>query len=95
MRSLERIRVRCIACGWSGGRAALTPTATPCSKCGGPVETMGDPYIEERVLAGCRGCGWWGERPPSRVEHPCPRCTGLAERLWLTRADGSPFAVAS
>lgn len=79
MRTAEKIRVRCEGCGWSGGRAMNgSHLDAPCSKCGGICVEDGDPYLEVRVLAGCPACGWWGERPPTRVGAACPRCEGAA-----------------
>jgi hypothetical protein len=75
MRTKERQRVVCSSCGWNGGRAATRdPLEAPCSKCGAPVALVGAVYLEERVLAGCTGCGWWGERPPARVGAGCVKC---------------------
>lgn len=75
MRDRNIQRMVCTGCGWSGGRAAGgVALLAPCSKCGAGVEPVGAPYVEERVLAGCSGCSWWGEVRPARMGTPCKRC---------------------
>ncbi len=66
---------------------------TPCSKCGGAVVQNGVPYVEEKALCGCRACSWWGERRPSHVGAPCPRCEApVTERAFVGLHDGTVLA---
>lgn len=77
MRIKEKQRVVCTSCGWSGGRKASdTVLDTPCFKCGAPVEKSGGVYVEDRVVAGCVTCPWWGEIPRVRLGVECTRCDG-------------------
>lgn len=95
MRDLDRQRVVCTGCGWTGGRAATgDPGAAPCFKCGATVELVGAVYREQRVLCGCTACGWWGERSPARVGSPCPKCPAPATEavLIVTKAGGAIVA---
>ncbi len=93
MRTNNRQRVGCQECGWSGGRADGAPTLLgPCSKCGGSVELLGAPYVEQRVLAGCASCRWWGERTPKRVTAPCPKCERPTQPASVVTLDGLVLA---
>jgi len=94
MRNRNIQRVQCLACTWSGGRAAGGEgLALPCAKCGGRVEPIGDPYVEERVLAGCASCQWWGEVQPTRVGRVCVKCgTCCIERVYVVNLAGTVLA---
>jgi hypothetical protein len=88
--SRERVRVRCTSCAWGGGRStAGDPTRLPCFVCGAAVAVDGTPYLEHRVLCGCRGCGWFGNRQPSKVSANCPRCEDHpSELVQVVTLDG-------
>lgn len=94
MRENRRQRYHCSACGWTGGRAAgQATTVAPCSKCGGAVVELGPVYTEERVLAGCPSCCWWGERSPARVGQSCPKCGfGITEAVRVVTVQGQVLA---
>ena len=90
MRTKDRQRVCCEGCGWSGGRADGGPMLlAPCGKCGGSVVLVGASYQEVRVLAGCNGCSWWGERPPTRLQAPCPKCGRPTEAVHVVTLSGT------
>jgi hypothetical protein len=93
-RNTNRQRVVCLGCGWSGGRTAANPNLLgPCSKCGQNVQAVGAVYVEERVFAGCEACGWWGQRPPSRVVTDCPSChENVTEPVQLVTLSGKVLA---
>lgn len=92
---LERVRVQCESCGWSGGRAVSGAADRPCFRCGGLVAVLGRPYVEMRVVCGCGDCGWWGERAPSRTATACPRCeVGTTQRVRLVLDDGRELVPA-
>lgn len=75
MKNHLKQRVQCTSCGWAGGRAAGgVGIGNPCFKCGSAVQSVGEPYLEERVLAACPSCAWWGEVRPERVGTPCMKC---------------------
>ena len=95
--SRERVRVRCTICNWGGGRStAGHPLDRPCFHCGGKVTRDGQPYLEHRVLTGCRGCGWVGQRQPSKVSALCPKCEQSAtELVQVVTLDGAPLSVPS
>jgi Zn finger protein HypA/HybF involved in hydrogenase expression len=90
-----RVRVRCSACGWEGGRSATyAPTAAPCFKCGGSVDIASDTYVEVRHPFGCEGCTHVVWRTLTAAhDRPCPRCQGPMVPLTLRRPDGSVFEL--
>jgi ribosomal protein S14 len=93
MRDTNKQRVQCQTCGWSGGRAASSQQLdAPCGKCGGPTSPVGVAYVEARVLAGCAGCSWWGERSPSGVRAPCRRCGQPTEPVHVVTLTGTVLA---
>jgi len=88
---LERIRVRCEACSWSGGRSVRDPLGRPCFSCGAPVVLDGDPYLEHRVWVGCRSCSK-GHNRAGPVSGTCKRCGTAFEAAYLVLLDGTVLA---
>lgn len=87
MRNRHIQRVACTACTWGGGRSTTSPNLlAPCFKCGGEVVPDGDPYLEERRLAGCPSCSWWGEVAVDRVLGSCRKCGGSVEPCVVVTA---------
>lgn len=88
-------RVQCVACRWSGGRV-IHPAGdyAPCSKCGGRVQAVGEPFAEVRTLSACTRCGWSSMRISGSVERPCPMCAGscVAARLVDAQGVSLPYA---
>lgn len=88
-----RVMWVCEGCERVTDSSSLLRERKPCTKCGGALRRDGDEFVQEKALAGCVACGWWGPRAPVNVDKGCPHCEDTPTvPLVLAQFDGVWFS---